>query len=391
MYNKFLRNINSVGTTDQNIINEFNYQLGVRYQLMLAKLQNYKTYLSYNFQTGMNLTLVSSGVSQSIDTITSSSTTATVTTAEAHGLSTSNVVTISGVSPSAYNGTFTITVTSTTEFTYTLTQDTNNVAGTSSQYYPYPPGYVNADGITITVGSVNFPLKIIDSEYLWEQLNAILIQASALPQFYFPRRDDFGIWPIPQATYSGTIYYHYRDRNLNIADYQTGTIAISNGSYTVTGTTTEFTRAMIGRWFTIDDPTVYGQGYWYRIVDVPDSTHLTLYQPYQGDDASGISLYRVAQTPELPEDGHMSLVDGATAGFYTDFRKDLDNGSLFDNKFWTGDANNKNRQIGTSAIAGGLIGLMNRYQDREDTKVIVRKPGLNPLQYQVWATTLSNS
>jgi hypothetical protein len=55
-----------------------------------------------------------------ISTITKSGTTATLTTATAHGLVTNNRVTISGASSSEYNGTYVITVTGATTFTYTM-------------------------------------------------------------------------------------------------------------------------------------------------------------------------------------------------------------------------------------------------------------------------------
>ena len=56
---------------------------------------------------------------QTISTLTSSGTTCTLTTTAAHGLVTGNQVTITGALPAAYNGTFRITVTSGTIFTYT--------------------------------------------------------------------------------------------------------------------------------------------------------------------------------------------------------------------------------------------------------------------------------
>jgi hypothetical protein len=56
---------------------------------------------------------------QTISTLTSSGTTCTLTTSAAHGLVTGNQVTITGASPAAYNGTFRITVTNGTTFTYT--------------------------------------------------------------------------------------------------------------------------------------------------------------------------------------------------------------------------------------------------------------------------------
>lgn len=298
--------------SDSNLDAEFNYQLGVYYQLALAKLKNYKTYISSSFATVAN-----------------------------------------------------------------------------TQYYANPPGYVTSDGIVITVGSVNYPLKLISSESIWEQLNSVLLQASAVPQFYYPRRDDFGIWPIPQAVYTGNIYYHYRDRNLSIVDYQAGSVTVTNGSTAVVGVGTSFTSAMVGRWFTIDDATVPGQGYFYRVTAVADTTHLTLFQKFVGTTTSGISSFRIGQSPEIPEDLHMYLVDGVTGGYYKDIRKDPTNAQMFLNSFWTGDMNNPKRDEGDSNIAGGLIGGMNAYSDREDERVINRNPGLNPLQYKAFASRLA--
>jgi hypothetical protein len=63
--------------------------------------------------------------------------------------------------------------------------------------------------------------------------------------------------------------------------------------------------------------------------------------------------------------------------------------TAWNNKFWTGDMNNTNRDEGNVDIAGGLIGLINRYADRNNERIINRRPRLNPLSYQVWATRLS--
>ena len=56
---------------------------------------------------------------QTISTLTSSGTTCTLVTSAGHGLVTGNQVTITGALPAAYNGTFRITVTNGTTFTYT--------------------------------------------------------------------------------------------------------------------------------------------------------------------------------------------------------------------------------------------------------------------------------
>jgi hypothetical protein len=57
---------------------------------------------------------------QTISSITFVTTTATLTTSSVHGLSSGDVVTISGASPSNYNGTYSITVTGTSTFTYVM-------------------------------------------------------------------------------------------------------------------------------------------------------------------------------------------------------------------------------------------------------------------------------
>ena len=78
----------------------------VRYNTTLQQFEGYSTY---------------SG--QTISAITNSTTTATLTTATAHNLVSGTFVTISGATPSAYNGTFSITVTTPTAFTYTMLTD----------------------------------------------------------------------------------------------------------------------------------------------------------------------------------------------------------------------------------------------------------------------------
>lgn len=406
MLSQFYRNTNLVGNSDANVLADFNLHLGQRYQLMLAKLRNYRTEsYEYYFQTGMNVIKLSTGVSQPIASVTSSGTTATVTTSAAHGYSTNDSVQITGVQlqssninasnlyglqNNAYQGTYTITVTGTTTFTYTLAQSVNNIPGSPAQYFPYPPGEVTIDGMFITVNSVNYPMRIIDTTNGWEQLNAILIQASALPQFYFPRRDDFGIWPIPQVTYGGTLLYHYRDRNLSVADYNTGTVSVTQYSSQLVGSGTTWTAAMVGRWFTITDTTVPGQGYWYRVTGFVDATHLNIYQQWPNASASG-ATYRIGETPETPEETHIDLVNGTTADFYGGMRKDPANYTYYSNLFWTGDPGNPSRKEGDTNIAAGLIGAINRYGDRDDTRLVKKRPRLNPLQFKAWATTLSSS
>jgi hypothetical protein len=69
-------------------------------------LQSFEGYTSYSGQT--------------ISSITHVTTTATLTTAANHNLTTGTFVTVSGATPVEYNGTFSITVVDATSFTYTM-------------------------------------------------------------------------------------------------------------------------------------------------------------------------------------------------------------------------------------------------------------------------------
>lgn len=69
-----------------------------------------------------------------ISTLTRSSTTATLTTATAHGLSTGDYVTVAGAVPTDYNGTYAITSTGSTSFTYVMTTTPASNATTVGSY-----------------------------------------------------------------------------------------------------------------------------------------------------------------------------------------------------------------------------------------------------------------
>ncbi len=537
---QYFRNI-GVQSTDPNIVNvtaDFNQSLGARYQMILAKMADYRTQKTYTDTTAIG-----------------------------------------------------------------------------QQFYSYPVGLVNFESVVVSVGSVNYPLTVINSQFSWDVLNAIPpIQISAIPQYVFPRNSDYGIWPIPQAPYTITFNYHWRDRNLSVADYNTGTVAVTNRSIpfvstnyqvvsgttdvsgiatlgqienpypnsiffeiaspanhpaqtitagngfaidssmsnvtgtvwssalaykivsgtqnqqgamtfpksqsqafnsmvacfngtpslavvsatstkkvntttlnttmnlsqlptvgnvvviavtsahatapvitdnqtnntyqqigsgsttstgpniflyygvvntsagtftitvtglnatvgdsadifamevsglsnvnasTITGSGTTFTPAMVGRWFSVTDPTESGQGFWYRIAGYNSATSLTLFRSWQGNTGSGYT-YNIGETPELPEELHMTLVHGATADFYANMKNDEATAARWENRFWTGDPSNGSRAMGDSNVIGGVIGAMNKYEDRNESHLVNRNPHPDPLGYnKVFAIKLS--
>ncbi len=251
----------------------------------------------------------------------------------------------------------------------------------NQQFYHNPVGIVNIETATVKVGSISYPLTTVDSQLNWDRINETLITTTAIPQFIFPRRDDFGIWPIPQGIYTITLNYSLRDRNLTVADYVTGTATVTNNSQTLLGIGTSFSALMINRWFQFTN-----DGYWYRISGFTDATHLTLETSYEGSTAAS-GAYTIGQSPEIPEEGHEILAAGAAADYYMGLRSDIQKGNFFNNIFYTGDGNNNDR-TGRN-IVGGLIGLRKRYAERSNSKIVTHQPQKRAGNTKLWATKIS--
>jgi hypothetical protein len=252
----------------------------------------------------------------------------------------------------------------------------------------YPPGIISLDNVSVTIGSYTYTLSPIYDQALWNKLNAMTIQPTSIPQFYFPRKNDFGIWPIPTAVYTINFYTFDRDRNLSVADYTTGTALCTTASLAVVGTNTTWTSAMIGRWFTITDTTVAGQGYWYKVAAVGSSTTLTLDRVWNAATIT-TSTYRIGECPELPEEAHILLPDGTASDYYAGLRNDNTNAALWDNKFYTGSMSNTSRDRNDKNIMGGLIGLIKNYENRDRSTLIYKTERPMSIYWKVWGTVLS--
>ena len=311
LLNQFLRNIGKVGTTDTNILADFNSNLSSRYQMIVSKLKNYVVQNSFPFTT--------------VD---------------------------------------------------------------STQYYKYPARISKVLNGVVTIGSVRYTLQPIYSQQKWDQLNALQIQPTAIPQFIFPRKSDFGIWPIPRGAYSSVLNYFERFAPPSVADYSEGTVSVTISDTTITGLGTTFTPDMVGRYFQVTTSSAVGNDVWYKIASYTSATEIDLDIPFEGATASGLA-YKIGDIPQIPEEGHIILVDGATADFYAGPRVDAEKYTQWNNKFFTGDMNNNTRDMNSENVVGGLIGLVKSYEDRDDSHLVRMQPKSMPPSYKVWATTIS--
>jgi len=123
------------------------------------------------------------GTAQTISTITRGGTgnlTATLTTAVAHGLVTGNTVTVAGAIPVEYNGTYRITVTNATTFTYTMT--------------------TAPSGVAITVGT--YTVKYFVTGLNSNQFANINLFKERL---YFVQKDSLSFWYLPVDSINGAV------------------------------------------------------------------------------------------------------------------------------------------------------------------------------------------
>jgi hypothetical protein len=131
----------AVGTTGQRPAVPANGM--IRYNSTLGQYEGFNTYAS----------------SANLSTITNVTTTATATTSGSHGLITGNYVTITGCTPAAYNGTFSVTVTGETTFTYTMLTDP---AGSATVIGTYTVGAFTSIGGGATGGGNNQVFNLND-------------------------------------------------------------------------------------------------------------------------------------------------------------------------------------------------------------------------------------
>lgn len=265
------------------------------------------------------------------------------------------------------------------------TQSVDKTADTveDQQYYHYPPGVKNIHGVTVTISSVAYPLTVVESQRTWDILNQLDFSGNAIPQFIFPRRDDYGIWPTPAAD-GNTITFkaHYIPKDMTIADYTTGTVTSVQNDATITGSGTTFTSAMVGRWFKADSDKD-----WYRITTYTSATSIELESVFEGSAVSG-DTYIIGESPEIPEELHELIPYKAAASYLAGPRRSPEKAQAYLNYFWTGDFDNNARR--GSLARGGLLGAMADYGaiGRSNSRIVRRNKRQSSRFDEIWSSTL---
>lgn len=199
------------------------------------------------------------------------------------------------------------------DFTETSITDTT-VSGQQNYYLPY--NYGKMFYVTVTVGSIVYPVTPCEDDMLWRTINArSTVYKSDIPTLYYIFNDQLFIYPKPaSAGNTITMYYHKTVKDMTADDYTTGTITTAtNGSAAIVGNGTSWTTAMIGRFLRIT-----ADGYWYEIAGVADTTHLTLKKVFQGTSiVAGSNAYTIGELPLIPEAYQELLIQRPVAQYLT--------------------------------------------------------------------------
>jgi hypothetical protein len=190
------------------------------------------------------------------------------------------------------------------------------------------------DSLYVTISSSRYTPTQVHSREEWDRLNQ-QVQTSDIPTHFFLTNSTLELFPVPATSTSNAITFVYgrKQKDLSLADYTTGTItSIANGASAVIGSGTTWTAKMANRWirFTDSDTANTGDGEWYEITSVTDTTHLTLDFLYNGTSISaGTATYTIGQVSLFPEAYQMIPLYRGLVHYFTSVVPDQTKSKLY--------------------------------------------------------------
>jgi len=216
-------------------------------------------------------------------------------------------------------------------FTY---RDDTIVTVASQQFYQLPAKADRVKTVTLESGTTIYSPRESPSRRHWESLNSSNVPTSDSPVWWFQFNDQVGFWPnLASASNTITVYFKQKVRDLSVADHTTETIlTLTNAGGSVIGEDTAWTDGMDDKFIRIDhsNATKTGDGLWYEIFNVDDSSTISLLRNYGGVDlASGSVTYTVGDLFLMPENTHELPVYRAVEQYFTSIKPDVNQAALY--------------------------------------------------------------
>lgn len=238
-----------------------------------------------------------------------------------------------------------------------------SVLTVANQNYVYVPNDMRkVTAVRVAVGSgssatIYQPRLVFDAQ-LWQLILAYRLGSNQYPYFCYQQGQKLLFSPYPDTDgVTVTLIGRRKIVDVNIADYTTGSIvSIASAATTVTGSGTSWTSGMAGQWIRITQTAAAngGDGEWYEVASITNSTSLELVKPYQGTSiVAGTALYTLGQITYEPEAYQMAPVYRALALF-------AQSNSPLEPSISTGwwKLYDGGQEAGLAALVGGMIGQM---------------------------------
>ena len=241
----------------------------------------------------------------------------------------------------------------------------------NQQYYELPPDCTRVTEVYVNSNGLNYPVKQVSSEYLWNKINVIPAITINVPTYYWIRgRNEIGLWPLPSADATNSLNVSYEPQlTLSIDDITAGTCGISNNATTGLPTTVTLDQnlvdpTVVGAWFNIQNRR---NEQWYQIATYDASNQFELENAYGGYiSASGLD-YIIGDCPDIPQEYHPAAVYYAAYHFFLK-RKDKATSAFFYEQFI--DFVNQYRET----YAGKTTGLVQNQSDRYRYSIFLIPP-----------------
>lgn len=182
----------------------------------------------------------------------------------------------------------------------------STTANTQFTTLPYDCDLVREISVIPTGSTTRYTPTEVTSRAEWDRLNLSTF-TSDMPEYYFIQAGQVGLWPTPTST-GNTIYVQQKTRviDLSVADATVTVTTATNGGTGIT-VSSGLTTLQAGLWLRIpySGAANTGDGQWYEISSVTNSTTLVLVRAYGGTSISAGSVSStIAQMPLLPEAFH---------------------------------------------------------------------------------------
>lgn len=209
-------------------------------------------------------------------------------------------------------------------------ETTDSFTTAASDYqYNLPFNYGRMVSVTVKIGEVHYNLQEVANPDQWQSLQTYKeTYTSDYPRYYIVTGDSIEIYPIPSSagdTDNGTFHYVRRVADMSADDYTDGTITtLANGGTAITGDSSTWTAAMVGRYFKIN-----ADYQWYEISAFTSATAITLKKAFHGTAISaGTAAYTIGEMPFIPEDYHQLLWQQPVA-LYWAMKKEPDQSAYY--------------------------------------------------------------